>query len=107
MAIHAPMPNSVHVLALAHQGHLDEARALGAADLAADESVGFDVRDRAGPPQPGHGGLWAGEAALAAEHLLRAVTVSTHDVGIREPAIPRAHPHAGRRLSRSDGSRRP
>jgi hypothetical protein len=41
MGIRAPMPASVHVLALAHRGHPGEARALGERDLAADESAGF------------------------------------------------------------------
>ena len=39
--LRTPMAASSHVLALAHLGRLDEARALGEADLAADESLGF------------------------------------------------------------------
>ena len=41
MGIRAPMPASVHVLALAHQGHSARHGRLGERDLAADESVGF------------------------------------------------------------------
>ena len=42
MGIRAPMPASVHVLALAHRGHLGEARALGGrAASPQTESVGF------------------------------------------------------------------
>ena len=48
-------PASAHVLALAHLGRLDEARALGRADLAADESVGFTVGRGAAPAQPRRG----------------------------------------------------
>ena len=94
MGIRAPMPASVHVLALAHQGHLELARALGEADLAADEAVGFTSATALDLRSLGTAELWAGDVALAAEHLLRALTVSSEDVGINEPAILRVHPDA-------------
>ncbi|HEY7858245.1 MAG TPA: AAA family ATPase [Candidatus Nanopelagicales bacterium] len=94
MAIRAPMPTSVHVLALAHQGHLEKARELGAADLAADEAVGFTSATALDLRSLGTAELWAGEAVLAADHLLRALEISSDEVGIREPAILRVHPEA-------------
>ena len=39
--LRTPMATSAHVLTLAHLGRLEEARELGEADLAADESLGF------------------------------------------------------------------
>jgi DNA-binding CsgD family transcriptional regulator len=94
MGIRAPMPASVHVLALAHQGHLGEARALGERDLAADASVDFLSAVALDLRSLGTSELMAGDAAAAAGHLLRAVSISSEEIGIREPAILRLHPDA-------------
>lgn len=94
MGIRAPMPASVHVLALAHQGHLAQARALGQRDLDGDEYVGFmsavalDVRSL------GITELIAGDVPAAADHLLRALRISSEEIGIKEPALLRVHPDA-------------
>ena len=84
----------MHVLALAHQGHLELARTLGADDLTADEAVGFTSATALDLRSLGTAELWAGDVAAAAEHLMRAVTVSAEEVGINEPAILRVHPDA-------------
>jgi DNA-binding CsgD family transcriptional regulator len=85
---------SAHVLALAHLGRLDEARALGEPDLAADEALGFVSAVALHRRSLGVTELMASNTEAAAEHLLRAVVISIDDVGIREPAILRAHPDA-------------
>ena len=92
--LRAPVATSAHVLALAHLGRLDEARALGQADLAADEALSFVSAVALHSRSLGVTELMAGNNQSAAEHLVRAVLVSTEDVGIREPAILRAHPDA-------------
>ncbi|MDP9116923.1 MAG: AAA family ATPase [Actinomycetota bacterium] len=85
---------SAHVLALTHLGHLDEARALGEADLAADEAVGFISAVALHCRSLGVTELMAGNIEAAADHLQRAVDISIEDIGIGEPAILRAHPDA-------------
>ena len=92
--LRAPVAASAHVLALAHLGRLDEARAFGQADLAADEALGFVSAVALHRRSLGVTELMAGETEVAAEHLVRAVVSSIEDVGIREPAILRAHPDA-------------
>jgi DNA-binding CsgD family transcriptional regulator len=92
--LRAPVAASAHVLALAHLGRLDEARALGQADLAADDALHFVSAVALHSRSLGVTELMAGNTESAAEHLLRAVRISTEDVGIREPAILRAHPDA-------------
>lgn len=92
--LRSPMATSSHVLTLAHLGRLDEARALGEADLVADESLGFAAATALHRRSLGVTELIAGAFAVAAEHLARAVAVSVSEVGIREPAILRAHPDA-------------
>ncbi len=94
MEIRAPMPASVHVLALAHRGHLAEARALGERDLAADESVGFASAVALDLRSLGTAELMAGDLQPAADHLLRALFISSEQIGINEPAILRLHPDA-------------
>ena len=94
MGIRAPMPASVHVLALAHQGHISQARALGERDLAADESVGFISAVALDLRSLGTAELMAGDFPAAADHLLRALSISTEEIGINEPAILRLHPDA-------------
>jgi DNA-binding CsgD family transcriptional regulator len=94
MGIRAPMPASVHVLALAHQGHLSEARWLGERDLAADESVGFISAAALDLRSLGTAELMAGDLAVAANHMLRALSISSDEIGINEPAILRLHPDA-------------
>jgi DNA-binding CsgD family transcriptional regulator len=94
MGIRAPMPASVHVLALAHQGFTGEARAMGERDLAADESVGFTAAVALDLRSLGTAELLAGNAVMAASHLLRALLISSEEIGISEPAIMRVHPDA-------------
>jgi DNA-binding CsgD family transcriptional regulator len=94
MGIRAPMPASVHVLALAHQGHLTEALALGECDLAADEAVDYVAATALDLRSLGFAELLAGDLAGAADHMLRAWSISTDEVGVREPAILRLHPDA-------------
>ncbi len=94
MGIRAPMPASVHVLALAHQGRTGEARALGERDLAADESVGFTSAVALDLRSLGTAELMAGDLQAAADHLLRALFISSEQIGINEPAILRLHPDA-------------
>ena len=88
------MPSSVHVLALAHQGRLAQARALGERDLAADESVGYAAAMALDLRSLGVAELMAGDVAVAAEHMLHALFISAEEVGISEPAILRLHPDA-------------
>jgi DNA-binding CsgD family transcriptional regulator len=92
--LRTPMAASSHVLTLAHLGRLDEARALGEADLAADELLGFVSATALHLRSLGLTELMAGNTQTAAEHLRRALRVSVHDVGIREPAILRIHADA-------------
>ncbi len=94
MGVRAPMPTSVHVLALTHQGRLELARSLGEADLAADEAVGFVAATALHLRSLGTAELWSGDVPSAVRHLLRAIAVSTRDVGINEPAILRVHADA-------------
>ena len=94
MGIRAPMPASVHVLALAHQGCVGEARALGERDLAADESVGFISAVALDLRSLGIAEFMAGDLPAAADHLLRALSISSGEIGISEPAILRLHPDA-------------
>ncbi len=94
MGIRAPMPASVHVLALAHRGHVGEARALGERDLAADESAGFMSAVALDLRSLGTAELMAGDLPAAAGHLLRALLISSEEIGINEPAILRLHPDA-------------
>jgi len=94
MGIRAPMPASVHVLALAHQGRLGEARALAEGDLAADESAGFTSAMALDLRSLGIAEQLAGNFPAAAGHLLRALLISSQEIGINEPAILRLHPDA-------------
>jgi DNA-binding CsgD family transcriptional regulator/Flp pilus assembly protein TadD len=88
------MPASVHVLALAHQGHLAEARALGERDLAADEAVDYIAAAALDLRSLGTAELMAGDVEEAAVHMLRALSISSDEIGIKEPAILRLHPDA-------------
>jgi DNA-binding CsgD family transcriptional regulator len=92
--LRSPMATSAHVLALAHLGRLTEARELGRSDLAADESLRFTAAMALHHRSLGVIELMAGDTAAAAVHLLSALTISVEEVGIREPAILRAHPDA-------------
>jgi DNA-binding NarL/FixJ family response regulator len=94
MGIRAPMPASVHVLVLAHQGYVGDARALGERDLAADESVGFMSAVALDLRSLGIAELMAGDFPAAAGHMLRALSISSREIGINEPAILRLHPDA-------------
>jgi len=94
MGIRAPMPASVHVLALAHQGRVKEARALGERDLAADESVGFISAMALDLRSLGIAELMDGDTSAAADHLLRAWSIASDEIGTNEPAILRLHPDA-------------
>ena len=94
MGIRAPMPASVHVLALAHQGHVEEARVLGERDLVADESAGFISAVALDLRSLGTAELMAGDVPAAADHLLRALFISSEEIGINEPALLRLHPDA-------------
>jgi DNA-binding CsgD family transcriptional regulator len=84
----------VHVLALAHQGHVGEARALGERDLAADESAGFMSAVALDLRSLGTAELMAGDLPAAAGHFLRALSIASEEIGINEPAILRLHPDA-------------
>jgi DNA-binding CsgD family transcriptional regulator len=92
--LRAPVAASAHVLALSHLGQLDEARALGQADLVADVALGFTSAVALHRRSLGVTELMAGNTEACAEHLLGALLISVDDVGIREPAILRAHPDA-------------
>ncbi len=92
--LRAPVATSAHVLALAHLGRLDEARTVGRADLEADDALGFVSAVALHGRSLGVTELFAGDTEAAADHLLRAVSISVEDVGIREPAILRAHADA-------------
>jgi DNA-binding CsgD family transcriptional regulator len=94
MGIRAPMPASVHVLALAHRGRTEQARALGERDLAADESAGFWSAVALDLRSLGTAELMAGDIPAAADHFLRALQISSEEIGINEPAILRLHPDA-------------
>ena len=90
MGLRAPMPHSAHVLALAHQGRLDEARALGEEDLAADELLGYEGAVALHLRGLGFTELVAGNHEAAADQLLRAWSISGQ-LGVVEPAILRLH----------------
>ena len=94
MGIRAPMPASVHVLALAHQGHIREARALGESDLAADQAVDYLAATALDLRSLGTAELMAGDLTAATAHMLRALSISSDEIGIKEPAILRLHPDA-------------
>jgi DNA-binding CsgD family transcriptional regulator len=94
MGVRAPMPQSAHVLALAHRGRLDEARALAERDLATDDSLGYIAAAALHLRSLGFTELLAGNPAAAAEHLLRALSISSEVFGIGEPAILRLHADA-------------
>ena len=87
----APMPQSAHVLALAHLGRLGEARELAVSDITADESVGFRSAIALHLRSLGFTELSAGNPAAAADHFLRALAISSEEIGIAEPAILRLH----------------
>ena len=88
------MPQSAHVLVLAHRGRLDEARALAEQDLATDDSLGYIAASALHLRSLGFTELLAGNPAAAAEHLLRALYISSEVFGIGEPAILRLHADA-------------
>ncbi len=92
--LRSPMATSAHVLTLAHLGRIEEARALGEADLAADESLGFVAATALHRRSLGVTELMAGALLTAADYLTRALAISVEEVGVREPAILRAHPDA-------------
>jgi DNA-binding CsgD family transcriptional regulator len=92
--LRTPMAASAHVLALAYLGRVDEARALGQVDLAADEALGFVSATALHHRSLGIAEVMAGNTDAAAEHLLAAIRTSIQDIGIGEPAILRAHPDA-------------
>lgn len=94
MGFRAPMPASAHVLALAHRGRIGEARALAERDIAADEALGYLSAVALHLRSLGFTELLAGKPALAAEHFLRALAISSEQVCIAEPAILRLHPDA-------------
>lgn len=91
MGVRAPMPNAAHVLALAHLGRVDDARELGAGDLAIDESLGFSGACALDLRSLGFTELAAGNIAAAADHFLRALSISADEIGVAEPAILRIH----------------
>jgi DNA-binding CsgD family transcriptional regulator len=91
MGLRAPMPQSAQVLALAHRGRLDEARALAERDLAVDEALGYFAAVALHLRSLGLTEMWAGNQAAAAEHFLRALSISSEQIGIAEPAILRLH----------------
>ena len=94
MGVRAPMPQSAHVLALAHQGHLDRARALAGQDLAADEALGYSAAVALHLRSLGFTELMSGDHPAAATHLLRSLSISSEEIGIAEPAILRLHADA-------------
>ena len=91
MGLRAPMPASAHVLALAHRGRLQEARSLGERDVAADETLGYVSAVALHRRSLGFTELCEGDWSSAAAHFLRALQISSEEVGIREPAILRLH----------------
>jgi DNA-binding CsgD family transcriptional regulator len=94
MGVRTPMPQSAHVLVLAHRGRLDEARALAERDLATDDSLGYIAAAALHLRSLGFTELQAGNPAASAEHLLRALSISSVVFGIGEPAILRLHADA-------------
>jgi DNA-binding CsgD family transcriptional regulator len=92
--LRSPMTTSAHVLTLAYLGRVDEARVLGETDLAEDEALGFDAAGALHRRSLGVVALMDGDAAGAAAHFTRALAISVDEVGIREPAILRAHADA-------------
>jgi len=91
MGVRAPMPQSAHVLALAHLGRLDEARSLAGRDIAADEALGYSAAVALHLRSLGVVELMAGDPRASAGLLLRALTISSTEIGIGEPAILRIH----------------
>ncbi len=94
MGVREPMPQSAHALVLAHRGRLDEARALAERDLATDDSLGYIAAAALHLRSLGFTELLAGNPAASAEHLLRALSISSDVFGIGEPAILRLHADA-------------
>ncbi|HEY1488213.1 MAG TPA: LuxR C-terminal-related transcriptional regulator [Micromonosporaceae bacterium] len=92
--LRSPVASSAHVLTLAYLGRLAEARAVGEADLAADEAIGFDAATVLHRRSLGVTALIGGDVAAAANHLVRALVISVDQVGIEEPGILRAHADA-------------
>jgi len=92
--LRSPMATSAHVLTLAHLGRQDEARTLGEVDLATDQSLGFAAAAALHHRSLGIAATLAGDLPTAADHLMGALAISIDEVGIREPAILRAHPEA-------------
>jgi DNA-binding CsgD family transcriptional regulator len=88
--IGSPSVTSAHSLAEAHLGHLDVARALATADLAADEALGELAGVACQLRSLGFIELSAGNLDTAATHLLRAIALGT-GLGVREPGILRVH----------------
>jgi DNA-binding CsgD family transcriptional regulator len=81
------------VLTLAHLGRLAEARALGEADLEADQAGGYVSAAPLHLRSLGFVELWEGNAAAAAENFLRALRIAT-EIGTTEPAMMRLHQDA-------------
>ena len=94
IGLRAPMAESAHVLALAHMGRIDEARAIGQEDLSTDEALGFDAAVALHSRSLGFTELAADNASAAATHLQRALRISRDQIGIGEPAIMRLHADA-------------
>ena len=97
MGIRAPMPASVHVLALAHQGHVDQALVIGAADLAADEAAGFTSAMALDLRSLGTAELFAGNVQAAADLLTRALAISRERRRHQRAGDPPRAPRRGRR----------
>lgn len=91
MGVRAPMPQSAHVLALAHLGRLNEARSLAERDITEDESVGYSAAVALHLRSLGVVELFAANATAAVENFLRALAISSDEIGIAEPAILRLH----------------
>jgi DNA-binding CsgD family transcriptional regulator len=94
MGLRAPMPDAAHVLALAHQGRLDEARSFGESDAATDDALGYVSAVALHLRSLGFTELSAGNWAAATTHFLRALAISSEEIGIGEPAILRLHADA-------------
>jgi DNA-binding CsgD family transcriptional regulator/tetratricopeptide (TPR) repeat protein len=88
-----PALASAHVLVLAHLGRLAEARTLAERDLADAEPLGYVSAAALYLRSLAFTELAAGNAAVAADHGLRALAIAD-EIGIGEPAIMRLHPDA-------------
>jgi DNA-binding CsgD family transcriptional regulator len=88
--IGSPSATSAQSLAEAHLGHLDVARVIATADLAADESLDERSGIACQLRSLGFIELSAGHLEPAAAHLLRAIAVGV-GLGVREPGILRVH----------------